>query len=97
MNALYFLSLYFYINMVHDYSIQSNVINQLGQWSKRNQKEIIKKKSKSSQIILPKLCDVMDYITNYKFCHVICNQILNVKMCFKYKVKWVLLPILLVI
>ncbi len=40
--------------MAHDYPIYINVINTLGQ-----------KKSKSSLIILPKMCNIMDYVINY--------------------------------
>ncbi len=30
-------------------------------------------KSKSNLIILPKMCNVTDYTTDYNFCHVICK------------------------
>ncbi len=53
-----FLLFVFLSNMEQDYPIQINVINKIG-----------KKSSKSSQSILPKMCNVMDYFTNYSFCN----------------------------
>ncbi len=53
-----FLLFVFLSNMEQDCPIQINVINKIG-----------KKSSKSSQSILPKMCNVMDYFTNYSFCN----------------------------
>ncbi len=48
---------------VQDNVIYSNVINELHQ-----------KSSKCNLIILPKICNLMDYVTDYILCHVIWNN-----------------------
>ncbi len=59
-------SVFFYIKMIQDYPIKNNMINKLGQkYFKSNQKVVW---------LYYLMCDVMDYVTNYKICHAICNQ-----------------------
>lgn len=49
--------------MVENYPIQINVINKLGQDT-----------SKSSAIILPKICNVIDYVISYNICYAVYNH-----------------------
>ncbi len=62
MNGTFLLCIV-YIIMVQDNAIEINVINELNQ-----------NLSKSNLIILPKMCNVTDYISDYNFFHVFWNQ-----------------------